>query len=176
MKDIQIPSSRRQASQLSCHFPLHLFSHTQSENVKGARFSTSQSLHCRGRIMDARVYEAGMQTRPRREKEKRIVFLFRRQNRYYSAGPARVPTWKRAPWPPVDGWMDGTTDGRARQTPYDGISKDSFHPSSRLSMLYLISIRVTRLQLNRYITYIRPRNKINREFTRQCRYQGIRRC
>lgn len=44
--------------------------------------------------MDARVYEAGMQTRPRRrrEKEKRIAFLFRRQNRYYSAGPARVPT------------------------------------------------------------------------------------
>lgn len=34
---------------------------------------------------DARVYEIGMQTRPGREKEKRIAFLFLPQNRYYSA-------------------------------------------------------------------------------------------
>lgn len=110
MKDIPIPSSRRQASQLSCHFPLRLFSYSQSEDAKRARFPASQSLHCRGRIMDARVYEVGMQTRP--------VAVARKRNEspFYSVD--KIDTTRRGP--PVcrrekgrrgpRGWMDGWND------------------------------------------------------------------
>jgi len=81
---------------------LHLFSHTQSEDVKRGPISgvtvapPSWKNHGRASLRGRHANSP----RRRREKEKRIAFLFRRQNRYYSAGPARVPTWKRVPWPP----------------------------------------------------------------------------
>lgn len=111
--------------QLIRHFPLRLFPQCFSqEGERKPDLSISQLLCCRGRIMDARVYEIGMQTRPSREKEKRIAFLFLRQNRYYSEGRKRVRGSARinvkkgaAPlFPllspslaPLRGWTDGWT-------------------------------------------------------------------
>ena len=152
MKDIPIPSSeedklRSLVAIFHCaYFPIV----SQREDVKKARFPTSQSLHCRGRIMNAQVYEVGMQTRP--------VAVARKRNEspFYSVD--KIDTTRRGP--PVCrrekgrhgplGWIAETTDGRMHSKHRTmGFSRiPSFPPSKygRQPMLNLILIRVTRLQ------------------------------
>lgn len=164
MKDIQIPSSRRQASQLSCHFPLHLFSPYPVGERKGCPILNvtvaplSRKNHGRASL---RGWHANSSPSPSRERETNRLFIPSTKSILLGGARSCADVKKGAVTP--GGWMDGTTDGRARQTPYDGLSKTGFLPSllSTTDAVLNIDSRNALLQLNRYIyiTYIRSQNQ-----------------